>query len=1302
MWSIFFSQKPKKTSGKTTVHGRRALQFESLETRELLSVAPLTLPTPQVDTWNDSAWFARIVDETSIPEIGNPGDSIGGEWIVQLDSRTAATVPSVAEAAKLFESYGISVLGGLGTVGSLHVQFDDLSTISTEQQESVLAGLPFLDSWQPNYLVVSNGAVDLVNDPAVPQQWALDTVNVASAWGTTQGSGVVVAVLDSGTTLSHPDLKANIWVNTVEIAGNGRDDDGNGFVDDIYGWNFVSNNADTTDTDGHGTHVAGIIGAVANNNVGIAGLAPEVDLLSLKVISGSTGSTANIVSAIRYAIQLKTVRDINIRVMNLSLGYSEIDTAVGTAIQDAGTAGIVVVCSAGNSASNNDLKSHYPSGYNSYDNVISVAATDQYDSLLGVSNYGANTVDLAAPGGTIYSTTKNGSYGSMSGTSMAAPMVSAAVALLAAENPGWSPAQLKSALLQAVDPLPELAGKTVTGGRLNIGDAVAPPANAKPNAPSGLTVLSVSNGTATLQWSDNSKNETSFELQHSTDSGVNWSTVNGSIAADQTRMAVPAADGEQFRIRAVNANGESAWSTIVQVSTTKPTKPAAPTGIKAAVVDSSQISVAWNAVKNATAYRVERSLASTGGWTEVYFGSDLSFADFELKSSTKYYYRVFAVNLSVSSNVGTIVNGTTAAVQPGIPQNVAATVVGPTSVRLLWNETLHATSYRVERSDAATNLWKAVGTVSANTFTDNGLKASTSYQYRVVAISKAGASGDSAVVSVTTPIAVPSTPTSLKAVADGSYAVNLSWKASAGATAYRVEYSLTGKSGDWQTVNLTNTTETGGTVSNLAAGMKHFFHVCGLNSSGESTFSTAVSVVSSAIAPEAAPESLTAVPESSTSVRLQWDAVPNATTYYVERLYGSLWKRVSTVTAVKTECVIKSLSPQTEYSFRIIASSPAGTSQPGEPVSVTTLLKSPSSPTLKVLGSNSISVSWNAVCTASGYIVQRTEADSITWTDVYSNRSNPGTLTFTDTGLDPYTQYSYRIIATASDSALDSAASPTRTTMTAPDKVSNVEIVETEYNQVVLAWDEVDGATSYKVERLNNGRWVTVKSTKLTELAIKSLKPLTDYSFRVVAVNKIGAATPSDVVAVQTLIAPPTMPKSVKVFQRDATELSISWKPVEGAASYLIERYDSNTKTWDEVDETTQTFFVDDSVDENTSYGYRVTAINSSGSSKPSAKVTARTLRETTVAGVPSNLDLLSKTKTSAKISFTPLLASSVSYRIQWGTADGVWEFQRTQKSGNGLLNLTGLKVGTTYFVRIRLDNGTMISDWSEPFSFTL
>jgi subtilisin family serine protease len=291
------------------------------------------------------------------------------------------------------------------------------------------------------------------------------------AWDVTTGSStVVVGMADSGIRKTHEDLAANIWTNPGEIAGNNIDDDGNGYKDDTWGWDFWNNDKDPTDDNGHGTHTAGTVGAVGNNGKGVAGVAWNVRLVGLKIGSrtGSVSSSAGI-SAINYCIGK------GIKISNHSWGGTGYSSAFDSAVTTARNAGHMLVCAAGNSGVNNDSTPFYPASY-SQDNIIAVASTTNDDTLSSFSNYGSTRVDLGAPGSTIASTyinrNANNAYAYLSGTSMAAPHVTGAAALVWSVNPTWTYSQVRSKIFSTVRPISALSGKCVTGGVLNANNAV--------------------------------------------------------------------------------------------------------------------------------------------------------------------------------------------------------------------------------------------------------------------------------------------------------------------------------------------------------------------------------------------------------------------------------------------------------------------------------------------------------------------------------------------------------------------------------------------------------------------------------------------------------------------------------------------------------------------------------------------------------------------------------------------------------------------------------------------------------------
>jgi len=304
------------------------------------------------------------------------------------------------------------------------------------------------------------------------EAWAANHWNCSTVW---------VGIIDEGYMYTHEDLAANAGTNPGEIPGNGIDDDGNGFVDDVYGWDFDGNNNTVFDGvgDDHGTHVAGTIGAAGGNGKGVAGVCWSVKLINAKFLGSNGGTTANAIKAVDYMTDLKTRHGLNLVATNNSWGGGGFSQGLADAITRAGTANILFIAAAGNGGmdgvgDNNDTSPQYPSSYSNA-NIIAVASITSSGAKSGFSNYGATSVDIGAPGSGIYSTLPKRSkgqivsaYGSYSGTSMATPHVTGAAALYAASHQGATAADIKVAILGSAVPTPSLNGKVVSNGRLNV------------------------------------------------------------------------------------------------------------------------------------------------------------------------------------------------------------------------------------------------------------------------------------------------------------------------------------------------------------------------------------------------------------------------------------------------------------------------------------------------------------------------------------------------------------------------------------------------------------------------------------------------------------------------------------------------------------------------------------------------------------------------------------------------------------------------------------------------------------------
>ena len=407
--------------------------------------------------------LAHSSGETAPPQ-NIAGEYVQGEILVKL--RAGASLE------KVLASQRAEVMQDFGNSGWQQIRVQ----VSVPEAVERFKNLPEVQEVQPNF--VYHTQVN-PNDPRFGELYGLSKIQAPTVWNTTTGSAnVVVAVIDLGVDYTHEDLNANMWRNPGESgldslgrdkATNGVDDDGNGYTDDVFGIDTINHDSDPIDDGGHGTHVAGTIGAVGNNTKGVVGVNWTVRIMAIKSHNAAgNGTSASVIEAFRYAALMRS-RGVNVRVTNSSWGGApeapSFDQALKDAIDASGNAGILNVCAAGNSGTNNDVTPFYPATYDS-PSIVSVTASDSNDGA--AFSFGPTTVDLAAPGVGVLSTLRNSTYGFFSGTSMATPHVSGAAALICAYNPYLTVSQLKATLMNNVDVLPPWSGRTVTGGRLNV------------------------------------------------------------------------------------------------------------------------------------------------------------------------------------------------------------------------------------------------------------------------------------------------------------------------------------------------------------------------------------------------------------------------------------------------------------------------------------------------------------------------------------------------------------------------------------------------------------------------------------------------------------------------------------------------------------------------------------------------------------------------------------------------------------------------------------------------------------------
>ncbi|MEP6946966.1 MAG: S8 family serine peptidase [Acidobacteriota bacterium] len=445
-----------------------------------------------------------------------PATSVDGELLVKFAPGT-----TVARSKAVNRALGSNVVEELGDLGWQRVKLPAGMSVSRAiVRYKELEGV--VDA-QPNYYY---HLLATPNDPSFINGglYGLAKISAPFAWDLTTGSStVVVADIDTGMLYTHEDLAANAWVNPGEIPNNGVDDDGNGFVDDVHGWDFFYNDPDPIDdAGGHGTHTAGTIGAVGNNALGVVGVNWNIKIMPIKIYSpnGTDSTSAMLVNAYNY-IRMMKLRGVNIRATNNSYGdcgeACGYDQATKDGIDAMGDAGIVNVFAAGNSNNNDDANPFYPASYTS-PSIIGVAASDSNDEKPTFSSYGVVSVDLAAPGVNVLSTinSSNTSYGTKSGTSMATPHVTGAVALLSSYYPTLSVASLKATILNNVDPIASWSPLVKTGGRLNVYNALLNPTVCTFNTPTSSVTVPTKGGVFTVNVT------TATNCDYAVKSPANW------------------------------------------------------------------------------------------------------------------------------------------------------------------------------------------------------------------------------------------------------------------------------------------------------------------------------------------------------------------------------------------------------------------------------------------------------------------------------------------------------------------------------------------------------------------------------------------------------------------------------------------------------------------------------------------------------------------------------------------------------------------------------------------------------------
>ncbi len=737
----------------------------------------------------------------------------------------------------------------------LHLRVPE--TIGTDRAISILLSNPVVQYAVRNNIHYINDLFP--DDPKFNKQWPLHNtgqdggtpdadMDAPEAWDLFTGSpNIVVAVLDTGVDYNHEDLAANIWTNPGEIPGNGIDDDGNGYTDDIYGWDFAYDDSDPMDIHGHGTACSGVIGGVGNNGIGVSGINWNVSIMCVKVLDdGGSGTTADIINGIDYATENGAYLTSN------SYGcYFCYNDAMRDAIERANAAGKLFTAAAGNYGVSTDIYGHYPSSYDNA-NIISVTATDRNDNQ--IYNYGPTTVDMAGYSPEITTTIPgNGYTETFNGTSAACPHVAGVAALTWGYEPGLTHMEVKTRLMETVRLVPSLTGLCVTGGNVNAFNALSAggPPPEPPAAPTSLTATASACDQIDLTWTDNSDDEDGFKIERS-ENGVDFNQIDtvGENVTTYSDTGLAEATQYWYRVRAYNAGGDSAYSDIDDATTPPcPAPPNAPSNLTANAVACDQIDLAWIDNSNdEDGFSIERSIDNVN-FAEIgtVAPNVTSYSDTTVEGNTTYYYRVRAWNENGYSDYSDTASDTTpeCPVPPDAPSDLAANAVACDQIDLTWTDNSNnEDGFRIERSTDNINF-SVIDSVGPNvtTYSDTTVSENTTYYYRVIAWNEYGDSAYSNTASDTTPSCgePPAAPTDLSAKARGKSKVGLKWNDNSNNEDEFIIERRVGTSSTWVYLATVGPNTTSYVDTNVSSKTTYYYRVKARNAYGDSGYSNEAS-----------------------------------------------------------------------------------------------------------------------------------------------------------------------------------------------------------------------------------------------------------------------------------------------------------------------------------------------------------------------------------------------------------------------------------------------------------------------------
>ncbi|MDF2946651.1 MAG: in like serine protease [Bacillales bacterium] len=1170
-------------------------------------VPPFSQPPLHAETIKLSTVKNRILNEfKEISKINNSLEQNYAKNFVNVSFKDNISDEQIKTFAAKFDLINGKKISNNGCIYNFELSNQIISSLLLESMNYS----SIVNFVEPEYRLKENV------EPYYTNLWGLTNrnnptydINIEEAWSKTKGSNqVIVAVIDSGVDWNHPDLSTNIWKNTDEIANDWIDNDANGYVDDVRGWDFYNFDNNPLDDSDHGTHVSGTIAALENNS-GIIGVSPGVKIMPLKILNSSgTGYVSDEVEAIEYA------QENGATIVNMSLGSSVYSAAEYAAMSNASS--LFFVTAAGNEETNNDYLPTYPASYN-LPNKISVASLDSDGSLSYFSNYGASSVDVAAPGGQIYSTVRGSLYNYMSGTSMATPHVAGVAALLKSYRSNITPTQIKSIIKGSVTKIPSLQSYINSGGIVNAGAAL----NNSAIVPVTSVTLSPTSKVATVG--------TSFQLtatvnpSNASNKLVLWSSSNTSVATVSSSGLVSAIGNGTATITVKTNDGNKLATCLVTVTVPPDDSGDDFSNAKQFGVIRPGLNSLHGNLEVADDIDMFKITAPTSGYFTIYssntttdikawfYNSNQELIDLDANAGEGSNFNL-SVNLSEGQDYYLKVSH--------YDQNGTGdyTVILDAPLDRSMNVTFN--SSRGSNVNAQRVYYNQLLTTPANpqriNFVFDGWYREPDY------INKWNFSTDRVESNLTLYAkwnANLSTPTGLRISSSSKDSLTLNWNKVSGATGYEV-YSSTSQSGPF-VLNTTTSNTTNVNIYGVNINTTYYFKIRTFLNDGTNKYYSNYSPVVSGKPSLAAPTNVTTALSAYNAIKISWNKVVGASGYEIYRNT----KSTGTFTLVGSTTTVNSfnntnLATNTDYYYKIRAYTYVNSVKDyGNFSNVikrkTMLIPSvPTSVKAESISFDRAKISWGAVSGASGYEVYISSS-----TGKYYKVATTSALNYISTGLKTNSTYFYKVRSYRVEDSIKvysnySVVVNVKPIPSAPTKTSGTHSAK---NAIKVSWATVAGANGYEVYRSTKktGAYSKIAVTTKNSYNNSALAKNKTYYYKVRAYRNVGKTkvfgTFSTIVSVRTLYAP-SAPTSVVASSVSGSDIKVSWSAKSDVAGYQVYRSTTKTGTYSLILTTTNTSIKSSGLKVNTTYYYKVRAYTAGGAYKEygkySAVVSAKTI----------------------------------------------------------------------------------------------